>query len=111
MNKGLWNYDDPWLMSYEDVLGMGQKVVAQEPGRSETEVALGQGEDVAILCYTSGTTGLPKGVMLSHNNVISAISQYQVVDPACQPTTTLASCRWAGLPSQSWASPLMSTPV
>ncbi len=79
--KGLWNYDDPWLMPFDEVLALGREIMAREPNRFQTEVALGRGEDVAILCYTSGTTGLPKGVMLTHANVISAISQYQAVDP------------------------------
>jgi long-chain acyl-CoA synthetase len=80
-DKGLWNYDDPWLTPFDAVIELGQQLAAAEPDRFETEVALGQGTDVAILCYTSGTTGQPKGVMLSHANLLSAISQYEAVDP------------------------------
>jgi long-chain acyl-CoA synthetase len=80
-DKGLWNYDDPWLTPFAAVIELGQQLAAAEPDRFETEVALGQGTDVAILCYTSGTTGQPKGVMLSHANLLSAISQYEAVDP------------------------------
>jgi long-chain acyl-CoA synthetase len=79
--RGLWNYDDPWLMPFEDVVALGRELSEQEPGRFDTEVALGRGEDLAMLCYTSGTTGLPKGVMLNHSNLLSAIRLYQEVDP------------------------------
>ena len=80
-DRGLWNYDDPWLMPFAAVQALGRELVAREPGRFETEVALGQAEDIAMLCYTSGTTGLPKGVMLSHGNILSTIELYHTVDP------------------------------
>lgn len=80
-DSGLWNQDDPWLLSFENVQEMGRELIASEPERFDTEVALGQGSDLAMLCYTSGTTGLPKGVMLTHENVLSSASLYHQVDP------------------------------
>ena len=80
-DKGLWSYDDPWLISYEEVLELGREIANKEPDRFETEVWLGQGEDTAVLCYTSGTTGLPKGAMLSHNNLINSTRLFNEVDP------------------------------
>jgi len=80
-DKGLWNYDDPWLMSFEAVQALGRELVAQEPDRFDTEVWLGQGDDQAVLCYTSGTTGLPKGAMLSHRNLVTSAAMFQQVDP------------------------------
>jgi len=79
--RGLWGYDEPWLLSFAAVQGLGREVPQREPERFETEVALGTAGDLAMLCYTSGTTGRPKGVMLSHGNVLSAIELYQSVDP------------------------------
>jgi long-chain acyl-CoA synthetase len=79
--RGLWNYDEPWLMPYDEVLALGRALDENEPGRFETEVTLGRADDLALICYTSGTTGLPKGVMLSHGNILSAIRLYQAVDP------------------------------
>lgn len=80
-DKGLWSYNEPWLISYEEVLELGRAVAEKEPDRFETEVWLGQGEDTAVLCYTSGTTGLPKGAMLSHNNLIDSTRLFNQIDP------------------------------
>jgi len=80
-DKGLWSYDEPWLISYEEVLDLGREIAEKEPDRFEAEVSLGQGEDTAVLCYTSGTTGLPKGAMLSHNNLINSTRLFNEIDP------------------------------
>ncbi len=80
-DKGLWNYDDPWLISFEEVQALGRAVAEKELDRFETEVWLGQGEDTAVLCYTSGTTGLPKAAMLSHNNLINSTRLFNEIDP------------------------------
>ncbi len=79
--RGLWNYDDPWLISFEGVEAQGQKLDEEQPALFEQLVAEGKGEDLAIFCYTSGTTGLPKGVMITHNNLLSGCRSYVTADP------------------------------
>ena len=78
--RGLWDYDDPWLTTYDDVCRLGQVLAAREPSRFGEEAAKGHQDDLAILCYTSGTTGRPKGAMLSHENLIRAAAAFSRVD-------------------------------
>lgn len=78
--KGLWNYDEPWLMSFEEVEALGRELDREDPQRFEALLAQGEGEDLAIFCYTSGTTGLPKGAMISHSNLISGCRIYDAID-------------------------------
>jgi long-chain acyl-CoA synthetase len=80
-DKGMWYYDDDWLISFEEVLDLGRTLGEKEPDRFDIEVASGAGDDLAVICYTSGTTGLPKGVMLSHTNLVYETRLYQEADP------------------------------
>ena len=79
--KGLWDYKKDWLISYQEVQEMGRVLAAREPDRFALEVAKGSGKDRAILCYTSGTTGLPKGAMLTHDNLLFGALNVDEIDP------------------------------
>ena len=74
--RGLWAYNDPILRSYESVLEAGRAFGQANPGFYEAELAKGGAGDTAMIAYTSGTTGSPKGVMLSHANMITAVEAF-----------------------------------
>src|SRR5829696_2894230 len=70
--RGLWAYNDPMLRSFAGVLEDGAAYGKANPDFYAAELAKGRPDDIAMIAYTSGTTGAPKGVMLSHRNMIAA---------------------------------------
>lgn len=68
--RGLRNYDQDWLAAYADIQAEGREYGKSRPEFLDQRIASGQGSDICSMSYTSGTTGNPKGVVLTYDNLI-----------------------------------------
>ncbi len=80
-DRGMWHYQDPWLMDFREVQQLGREVAHGEPERFDQHIARGKREDIAMFCFTSGTTGLPKAAMITHGNFIYESFALAEIDP------------------------------
>lgn len=80
--RGMRSYmSDSWLISIREIYELGDELHAKEPQLFDTLVDAGHPDDVCHLCLTSGTTGTPKGTMMTHRNYINMGVQITKVDP------------------------------
>jgi long-chain acyl-CoA synthetase len=88
--KGMRNYQQDFLISLKKVQEVGQWMDKKEPGLFEDLIHQGHGDDICLLFYTSGTTALPKGALLSHWNMLTMGKNLMAVDP-CYDTDDFVS--------------------
>ncbi len=80
--RGLGTYDDAMLQSVVATRKAGQAFGASNPDYFARELGQGSADDIAMIAYTSGTTGRPKGALLSHRNLIATSETYFKVETA-----------------------------
>jgi len=94
--KGLWNYDNSILMSFESVSDLGRTHDKENPNLFGVSIDSGKASDIAVLCYTSGTTGHPKGVIMTHENLFDSVERWEVFEiPPLMQYLTFLSPAWA----------------
>ncbi len=71
--SGLHDFSDDKVIFLEDLYAAGRAFLKENPNRFDEEIAKSKPEDTAILVYTSGTTGPPKGAMITHQNIIASV--------------------------------------
>lgn len=88
--KGMRRYHQDFLKSIKVVQELGRELDKKEPELFENMVKEGNGDDICLLFYTSGTTALPKGALLTHYNMLSMGKNLMATDP-CYDTDDFVS--------------------
>ena len=78
--RGMSAYHEDILKSFTDIEAVGRTFGKEHPNYYEIELDQGRAQDVALIAYTSGTTGRPKGALLSHANMISTSEAFASVE-------------------------------
>ena len=99
--RGLVTYDHTRLHSFAHVHTLGQEEMRKNTGATGwwlDEINKGKGSDVSVMLYTSGTTGRPKGVMLTHDNIVISAQNGNKFDRFTQDDSLLAylPMAWVG---------------
>lgn len=86
---GLASYDETSLIKYRDVLKKGKELKTQDPNLFDARVNQTHENDIALMSMSSGTTGKPKGIMLSYQNCMEMAQCFEEAVPISQCTEVI----------------------
>lgn len=79
--RGMYKYRDPLLVNFQDVQEEGDKYGKENPLLFEMSIEQGKADDIAVLLFTSGTTGLPKAAIITHRKLLDTAFSMQKALP------------------------------
>ncbi|MEN0040286.1 MAG: long-chain fatty acid--CoA ligase [Pseudomonadota bacterium] len=78
---GLVDFSDPKVIFLDQLMELGRNSAKEKPSRFEEMVAATRPDDTAIMVYTSGTTGMPKGARITHANLLYSVAAGSTAAP------------------------------
>lgn len=96
--KGLRDYDDPLLISFNKTVELGRQYEKLHPGEFEKTLDQGRASDTAFIYFTSGTTGLPKGAITTHQALITTAKDFIMRYPLTEKDNLISNfpAAWVG---------------
>lgn len=101
--EGLHDLTDDKIIFLDDLYAIGEAFLQANPGVFEAEIAKSKPEDVTLLVYTSGTTGMPKGAMLNHANVMFGLASFHRMIPGQEGDEIVCFLPLSHILERSWS--------
>jgi len=94
--------DEPWLLSFSQLLELGKGMEEEDPESFTRELWLGKPEDTAMMIMTSGTKGIPKPAMVSYKNLMSMARRWLESVPLGADDNWVSISPCAGIIEETW---------